>query len=102
MNVVEEVDQFWTNVKMQLHNSSITVLEWIAIVMIHIACVPSTLAFINGLTSIMPSLDVILFLWTGLAVYLIKSFVENNRLMVITNAIAFFLQALLLALVIYK
>lgn len=97
-----EVDQFWPNIRKQLHNSSLGALEWIAIVMIHLACVPSTLAFINGLTSIMPSLDMILFLWSGLAVYLIKSFVENNRLMVITNAIAFFLQALLLALVIYK
>lgn len=77
-------------------------LEWVAIVMIHCACVPSTIAFIRGVTDMMPSTEVVLFMWTGLLVYFIKSFVENNRLMMFTNAIAFFVQAMLLALVVYK
>ena len=85
-----------------LHAVSQSTLEWIAIVMIHCAFIPSTLAYMRGITDLMPSMEVVLFAWGGLGVYFFKSLVENNRMMVVTNATGFFIQAMLLAMVVYK
>ncbi len=97
-----KVELVWQAIEERLRSVSQRTLEWIAIVMIHCACVPSTIAFIRGVTDLMPSTEVVLFMWTGLLVYFVKSFVENNRLMMFTNAVAFFVQAILLSLVVYK
>lgn len=102
METKQKLDLVWAAVVERIRSVSQHTLEWVSIVMIHCACVPSTIAFIRGVTDLMPSTEVVLFMWTGLLVYFIKSFVENNRLMMFTNAIAFFIQAILLALVVYK
>lgn len=94
----EVVDEFVNTVQ----HVSKTTLEWIAIVLIHCSCVPSTIAFLRGITDLMPSVEVVLFTWLGLIVYFFKSFIENNRVMMFTNAVAFFIQAMLLAAVVYK
>ena len=86
----------------KIQHISKTTLEWIAIVLIHCSCVPSTIAFLRGITDLMPSVEVVLFTWVGLIVYFFKSFVENNRIMIFTNAVAFCIQAVLLAAVVYK
>lgn len=86
----------------KLQHISKTTLEWIAIVMIHCSCIPSTIAFLRGVTDLMPSVEVVFFMWLGLIVYFFKSFVENNRIMIFTNAVAFCIQAILLAAVVYK
>jgi hypothetical protein len=88
--------------KEKLKSVSQNTLEWISVVLIHCACIPSTLAFLRGVSDLMPSVEVVLFMWAGLIVYFFKSFVENNRMMMFTNAVAFFIQAMLLAMVVYK
>lgn len=97
-DVVQAVEGFID----RLQHISKTTLEWIAIVLIHCSCIPSTLAFLRGVTDLMPSVEVVLFMWLGLVVYFFKSFVENNRVMIFTNAVAFCIQAVLLASVVYK
>ena len=64
--------------------------------------ISKTIAFLRGITDLMPSVEVVLFTWVGLIVYFFKSFVENNRIMIFTNAVAFCIQAVLLAAVVYK
>lgn len=86
----------------KLQHISKNTLEWISIVLIHCACIPSTIAFLRGVTDLMPSVEVVFFMWLGLIVYFFKSFVENNRIMIFTNAVAFCIQAILLAAVVYK
>jgi len=94
-DVLESISQRFQNV-------SKNTLEWISVVLIHCSCIPSTIAFLRGITDLMPSVEVVLFMWAGLVVYFFKSFVENNRLMMFTNAVAFFIQAMLLAMAVYK
>ena len=77
-------------------------LEWFAIVLFHCASLPSTISFLLGIIDHMPSVEVVLFTWVGLIVYFFKSFLENNRIMIFTNAIGFFIQAAILAMVVYQ
>jgi hypothetical protein len=75
---------------------------WLAIVFIHCATIPSILSLMIGLSDKLPSLDVVLFLWSGLLLMFIKSLIQRDMLLIITIGLGFFVQAFLLALVVFK
>jgi hypothetical protein len=75
---------------------------WLAIVFIHCATIPSILSLMIGLSDKLPSLDVVLFLWSGLLLMFIKSLIQRDMLLIITIGLGFFIQAFLLALVVFK
>ena len=75
---------------------------WLAIVFVHCATIPSVLSLMIGLSDKLPSLDVVLFLWSGLLLMFIKSLIQRDMLLIITIGLGFFIQAFLLALVVFK
>ena len=75
---------------------------WLAIVFVHCATIPSILSLMIGLSDKLPSLDVVLFLWSGLLLMFIKSLIQRDMLLIITIGLGFFIQAFLLALVVFK
>lgn len=97
-----DVKSFIVSLWNKLPNVSCLGLEWFAIVLFHCATIPSIISFMMGILDHMPSIDLVLFVWVGLIVYFVKSFIENNRILMFTNAVGFFLQAGLLAMVIFQ
>ena len=77
-------------------------IGWLAIVLIHCATIPSILSLIIGMSDKLPSLDVVLFAWSGLLLLFIRSFIVKDMLHIITIGIGFFVQAFLLGLVVFK
>ena len=75
---------------------------WLAIVFVHCATIPSVISLMIGLSDKLPSLDVVLFLWSGLLLMFIKSLIQRDMLLIITIGVGFFIQAFLLALVVFK
>lgn len=75
---------------------------WLAIVFVHCATVPSVLSLILGMSDKLPSLDVVMFAWGGLLLMFIRALIVRDMLNIITIGIGFFLQAFLLALVVFK
>jgi hypothetical protein len=75
---------------------------WLAVVFIHCATVPSILSLIFAVSDRLPSLDIVLFLWTGLILFFIKALIQKDMLNIITIGGGFFIQALLLAMVVFK
>jgi hypothetical protein len=75
---------------------------WLAVVFIHCATVPSILSLMLGLSDKLPSLDVVMFAWGGLLLMFIKSLIQRDMLLIITIGMGFFIQAFLLALVVFK
>jgi hypothetical protein len=75
---------------------------WLAIVFVHCATIPSVISLMIGLSDKLPSLDVVLFLWSGLLLMFIKSLIQRDMLLIITIGLGFFIQAFLLALVVFK
>ena len=75
---------------------------WLAIVLVHCATIPSVLSLILGMSDKLPSLDVVLFAWSGLLLLFVKSLISKDTLNIITIGFGFFIQALLLALVVFK
>ena len=75
---------------------------WLAIILVHCATVPSILSLILGLSDKLPSLDVVMFAWGGLLLLFVKSLIQRDMLNIITIGFGFFIQAFLLALVVFK
>jgi hypothetical protein len=77
-------------------------LGWLAAIVLHAATIPTMLALLSGLSDRTPSLDVVLFLWAGLALLFLRSIVLKDVLNIITIGTGFIVQAALMALVLFK
>ena len=77
-------------------------LGWIAGMVFHAATIPTLLALLAGLSDRTPSLDVVLFLWTGLVLLFLRSVVLKDMLNIITIGAGFILQAVLMAMILFK
>jgi hypothetical protein len=99
---LDKIEQGISYTKHKFAGISSVSLEWTTIILLHCASIPSILSLLLGVVDHMPDIDIILFLWVGLFVYFIKSFLENNRIVLFTNATGFFIQAMLLAMVVFQ
>jgi hypothetical protein len=86
----------------RLGTISADTLGWLATVVIHCATLPSLLALMTGLSDNTPSLDVVLFMWTGLVLLFARAVVLKDSLNIITIGIGFIAQAALMALILFK
>lgn len=75
---------------------------WLAVVFIHCATIPSLLSLLFAISDKLPSLDVVLFAWTGLLLFFVKALIKKDMLNIVTIGFGFFIQAFLLALVVFK
>jgi uncharacterized protein with PQ loop repeat len=75
---------------------------WIAVVLLHLATIPTLIAVLTGLTEKMPPVDMVLFSWLGLFLFFIKATIQKDLLNIVTIGFGFFVQASLLALIVFK
>lgn len=47
-------------------------IAWIGLILIHASTVPTLLAVMSGLTEKMPPIDLVLFVWAGLSLFLFE------------------------------
>lgn len=77
-------------------------MGWIAILLIHFATIPTMIAVLTGLTEKMPPVDMVLFSWVGLFFFFVKASIQKDLLNIVTIGFGFFVQAALLALIVFK
>ena len=90
------------NIKEHAPNVSAETMGWIAVILMHIATVPTLLAVLTGLTEKMPPVDLVLFAWTGLFCFFVKATIQKDLLNIVTIGFGFFVQAALMAMIIFK
>lgn len=90
------------NIKEHAPNISAETMGWIAVILMHIATIPTLLAVLTGLTEKMPPVDLVLFAWTGLFCFFVKATIQKDVLNIVTIGFGFFIQAALLALIVFK
>jgi hypothetical protein len=90
------------NIKEHAPNISAETMGWIAVILMHIATVPTLLAVLTGLTEKMPPVDLVLFAWTGLFCFFVKATIQKDLLNIVTIGFGFFIQAALMAMIIFK
>lgn len=77
-------------------------LNWIAVILIHMATVPTLIAILTGLTEKMPPVDLVGLVWLGLFMFFLRSVIARDLLNIITIGFGFFVQATLMGLIIFK
>jgi hypothetical protein len=75
---------------------------WISVLVLHAATIPTLLAVMSGLTDRMPPVDLVLMIWTALTLLFVKAAVQKDMLNIITIALGFVVQAVLMALIFFK
>jgi hypothetical protein len=75
---------------------------WLAVIVLHASTVPSLLAVMSGLTDRLPSVDLVLLVWTGLSLLFVKAAVQKDMLNIVTIGFGFIVQAVMMALIFFK
>lgn len=103
LNFFTEIkDSFSNLLSTHTHAVSASTLGWLAVILIHSATVPALLALLTGLSDSTPSIDVVLFMWAGLCLLFARSVVQRDTLNIVTIGAGFILQAVLMALILFK
>jgi hypothetical protein len=74
---------------------------WIGMILVQCATVPTAIGNIMGWTDKLPPLSMVLLVWSGLAFYFVRAYAQRDRLYMTSNGIGFFLNTILLALIVY-
>lgn len=90
------------NIKEHMPQISAETAGWCAVVLLHLATIPTMIAVMTGLTEKMPPVDMVLFSWAGLFLFFIKATIQKDLLNIVTIGFGFFVQASLMALIIFK
>ena len=84
------------------HKISADTLGWLAAIALHAATVPTLLALLTGLTDTTPSVDVVMFMWLGLVLLFGRAVILKDILNIVTIGLGFVIQAVLMALILFK
>jgi hypothetical protein len=98
-NLSESLNSFF---KENLHKISADTLGWLATIVIHCATIPTLLALLTGLSDNVPNLDIVLFAWAGLVLLFGRAVVLKDTLNIITIGLGFMIQAVLMAMILFK
>jgi hypothetical protein len=77
-------------------------LGWLAAIVIHASTIPTLLALMTGLSDRTPNLDIVLFAWAGLVLLFFRAVVLKDILNIVTIGMGFIVQAVLMALILFK
>jgi hypothetical protein len=106
MNFIEKINKFTNtsaqNLKEQLVTVSSETLGWVAVILVHLATIPTLIAILTGLTEKTPPVDLVLLAWAGLFLFFVKATISKDILNIVTIGFGFFIQACLMALIIFK
>jgi hypothetical protein len=77
-------------------------LGWVGVILVHLSTIPTLIAVLTGLTEKLPPVDMIALVWLGLFTFFVRSVIAKDLLNIIPIGFGFFVQAMLMALIIFK
>jgi hypothetical protein len=87
---------------MSMKNKIAEIGGWIGMVLIHGATIPTSLAVIMGWSDHLPPLDMIIMVWVGLMLFFFRALARFDWLYLVSNAIGFTLNTIILALILVR
>ncbi len=100
--MIQNLDELKEFFKTKISHISAETFGWLAAIVLHASTLPSMLAVMSGLTDRLPAVDLVLLVWTGLALMFVKAAVQKDMLNVVTIGFGFIVQATLMALIFFK
>lgn len=86
----------------KLTQATAETIAWVGVLLIHAATIPTMIALMAGLTDKTPPIELVLFIWGGLALFFIRAAILKDMLNVITIGFGFLVHAVMLSLVMFK
>ena len=77
-------------------------LQMTVVLLLHLITIPQLLTVLWMITDDMPSLDISLLAWGGLAALYVQHLIQRNQLLMFVNTSGFFAQAVLCALIFFQ
>jgi hypothetical protein len=77
-------------------------LSWLAILLLHAATLPGLVAVMTGLSDQLPPIDLVLMVWTALALLFVRAALIKDMLNIVTIGFGFMLQAGMVALIFFR
>lgn len=74
---------------------------WVGVILIHSSTLPLNIKIILGQNVQLPPLDMILLVWTGLFAFLCNAIIRKDRLYIISNAVGFFFNSIVLSIIVF-
>lgn len=110
MNIVEKITSYvahlpmaiWMWLKEHLGHISAHTLGWLTIVLLHLASIPTLLSVLMAQNDKLPSVDLMIFVWSGLITLFFKSLIERNFLYIATICLGFCAQTVIMSLILFK
>lgn len=99
--IMEKIKHYFNQLRLQISNISTNSLEWLAYVALHAATMPSFIALMTGMTSKVPSLDVVLIVWLSLSLFFVRAVLLKNMFNIITIGLGFLIQSVCLVLIFF-
>jgi hypothetical protein len=101
-DMINNITKFKDFVSTKISVISAETFGWLAAIVLHAATIPSLLAIMSGLTDRLPSVDLVLLVWTGLFLLFVKAAIQKDMLNLVTIGIGFIIQSVLMALIFFK
>ena len=98
----DNMDEFKKWATSKVSHISAETFGWLAVLVLHAATIPSLFAVMSGLTDKLPSVDLVLLVWSGLTLLFVKAAVQKDMLNVVTIGFGFIVQAVMMALIFFK
>jgi hypothetical protein len=90
------------NLRENIGHLSAETLGWVGVILVHLATIPTLIAVLSGLSEKLPPVDIVVLMWLGLFMFFVRSVIAKDLLNIVTIGFGFFVQACLMALIIFK
>ena len=103
-NMIDQtkIQQWCASAAETIKSVSAEAVAWSAIVVIHLATLPSMLAAMSGYSTDLPPADLVLMIWLALVLFLLRAAIKRDVLQMLTIGVGFALQASMLVLLFFK
>jgi len=100
--VVSFFYKIWREFKSSIRQVSIDGIGWTGLIALHAVTIPSLFGLMTGLTETTPPIDMVIILWSAMALFYIKAILEKNVISLVIIGLGFIMQSILMALVFFK
>jgi hypothetical protein len=74
---------------------------WLGMLLIHSATLPAIIGKIMGWSDALPPLSMVLLVWAGLILFLVRAIARKDWLYTVSNAVGFVFNSILLAIIVF-
>lgn len=96
---LQQVSEFC---RTKLTQATAETIAWVGVLLIHAATIPTMIALMAGLTDKTPPIELVMFIWGGLALFFVRAAILKDMLNVITIGFGFLVHSVMLSLVLFK